>query len=406
MGGPRGVVEWAVWRAEANLAPTRMEGMATHVRTGGPGGSRKKWKARVRSWSRPSRDGRCKGATRKGWNHDAPWNGRWNRCTRTHTSQEEAAETKPKEKDEVERKKEVEIVKDGEADAGSVLRLGALVGVACAFGVGVGATMGAKAGQEYFAGYLLEQSLSVDNLFVFVLIFKYFQVPLVSQKKILDYGIYSAAVLRLIMILLGSELINLFEPVLLLFAGILIYSAYGILVGGENEEEDLSRNVVVRLFGKFFQVSDEYDGDRFFTMGRDGIRKATPLLVALATIEFSDVVFAVDSIPAVFGVTRDPFIVYSSNMFAIASLRSLFTFVATAVEELRFLQASVALVLGFIGVKMVVEFFGVDVPTEVSLAMVLILLSGGVVASLLFPEPSVDEEAERMDLKDPTDPWK
>lgn len=275
-------------------------------------------------------------------------------------------------------------------DARALFRLGAWVGAACAFGVGVSATLGSRAGQAYFAGYVLEQSLSVDNLFVFVLIFQYFRVPPLHQKKILDYGIYSAAVLRLVVIVLGTELLQRFEPLLLVFAAVLLYSSYGILVAddGDAADGDLSRNAVVQACRKVFRVTDQYDGGRFFTVGADGVRRATPMLVALATVEVSDVVFAVDSIPAVFGVTRDPFLVYTSNLFAIASLRSLYAFVATAVEELRYLQTSVGWVLAFVGVKIVVEYAGVDVPTELSLAIVLVLLSAGVVASLLVPEPT------------------
>ena len=276
-------------------------------------------------------------------------------------------------------------------DGRALFRLGAWVGASCAFGVGVSATLGARAGQAYFAGYVLEQSLSVDNLFVFVLIFQYFRVPPLQQKKILDYGIYSAAVLRLVVIVVGTELLQRFEPLLLVFAAVLLYSSYGILVADEGDvgdPGDLSHNAVVQACRKVFRVTDQYDEGRFFTVGADGVRRATPMLVALATVEVSDVVFAVDSIPAVFGVTRDPLLVYTSNLFAIASLRSLYAFVATAVEELRYLQTSVGWVLAFVGVKIVVEYAGVDVPTELSLAVVLVLLSAGVVASLLVPEPS------------------
>lgn len=298
-------------------------------------------------------------------------------ATRTYGATEDAVEA-------------IEDVVEVGWDGRALFRLGAWVGAACAFGVGVTATLGARAGQAYFAGYVLEQSLSVDNLFVFVLIFQYFRVPPPHQKKILDYGIYSAAVLRLVVIVLGTELLQRFEPLLLVFAAVLLYSSYGILVAdeGDDADGDLSHNAVVQACRKVFRVTDQYDEGRFFTVGADGVRRATPMLVALATVEVSDVVFAVDSIPAVFGVTRDPFLVYTSNLFAIASLRSLYAFVATAVEELRYLQTSVGWVLAFVGVKIVVEYAGVDVPTELSLAVVLVLLSAGVVASLLVPEPS------------------
>lgn len=248
---------------------------------------------------------------------------------------------------------------------------------------------GSEKAQEYFAGYLLEQSLSIDNLFVFVLVFNYFKTPLYAQPKVLTYGIITAAVLRLVMILLGTELIQRFEPLLIGFAIILLYSAYGLLVQEEDEEEDLSNNTIVRVCQRLLPVSNSYDGTNFFTtVSTTGTRVATPLLLTLAVVEISDVVFAVDSIPAVFGVTLDPFIVYSSNMFAILSLRSLYTFVSTVMTELRFLDKAVAIVLGFIGVKMLLEFADINIPTNVSLLVVGLVLGAGVGASMLLPEES------------------
>jgi TerC family integral membrane protein len=289
-------------------------------------------------------------------------------------------------------------------------------------------TEGPEKAQEFFAGYLLEQSLSIDNLFVFVLVFSYFKTPLESQPKVLTYGIATAAVLRLIMILLGVELIQSFEPLLLVFALILLWSAYGLLFkGDEDEDDDLSDNAVVKLCRRLLPVSDHYDGNNFFTTPAAaqaaaaaaaaasngssssgasasgsssavairswGGRVATPLLLALAVVEISDVLFAVDSIPAVFGVTLDPFIIYSSNMFAIFSLRSLYSFVSTVMTELRYLDKAVALVLAFIGGKMLLEFADISVPTDVSLLVVGLMLGGGVAASMLLPEGEDDKEA-------------
>jgi TerC family integral membrane protein len=261
------------------------------------------------------------------------------------------------------------------------------VAAACAFGGGVWYTQGAEKAEEFFAGYLLEQSLSIDNLFVFILVFNFFQTPVSSQGKVLSFGIATAAVLRLVMILLGVELIEKFEPVLLLFALILLFSSYKLLFADDSDEdESLEDNAIVRFCRKVITVSSSYDGDNFFTV-QNGVKVATPLLLVLAVIELSDVVFAVDSIPAVFGVTLDPFIVYTSNMFAILSLRALYGFVSTAMSELRYLDKAVAMVLGFIGAKMVAEFGDIHVPTDVSLLVVGLLLGGGVGASLLLPEP-------------------
>eukprot|EP00747_Dinoflagellata_sp_TGD_P210479 gnl/TRDRNA2_/TRDRNA2_83741_c0_seq1.p1 gnl/TRDRNA2_/TRDRNA2_83741_c0~~gnl/TRDRNA2_/TRDRNA2_83741_c0_seq1.p1 ORF type:complete len:688 (+),score=134.12 gnl/TRDRNA2_/TRDRNA2_83741_c0_seq1:69-2066(+) len=267
------------------------------------------------------------------------------------------------------------------------------VGSAFVFCAGVFATKGSTSGEEWLAGYLLEQSLSVDNLFVFVLVFNYFQVaPGEPQEKILKYGILGAAVLRALCVLAGSELLENFQPIILAFAALLIYSSYKILAGGdEDEDEDLSNNAIVKAAKSVITVSDDFDGANFYTVTAEGIRVATPLLLALVVIEFSDIAFAVDSIPAVFGVTRDPFIIYSSNLFAILSLRSLYSFVATGMAELRFLDKAVGVILGFIGVKMVAGFGGMDISTPVSLTIVAGLLAGGVGFSLAFPEePSED----------------
>lgn len=268
--------------------------------------------------------------------------------------------------------------------------LAAWVGAAVAFGAGIWYVQGAEKAQEYFAGYLLEQSLSVDNLFVFVLVFNYLKTPPEAQQKVLQWGIATAAILRAILIVLGVELVSEFEPLLLVFAAILIVSSFKLLTANtDDDDEDLADNFIYKFCSRFIKVTDTYDGDKFFTT-KDGVRVATPLLLTLAVVELSDVVFAVDSIPAVFGVTLDPFIVYTSNVFAILSLRALYTFVATAMGELRFLDKSVAVVLGFIGTKMVLNFADINIPTDVSLLVVGLVLGAGVGASLLLPEGKDD----------------
>lgn len=253
---------------------------------------------------------------------------------------------------------------------------------AVAFGVGIGLKEGIGKASEFFAGYLLEQSLSVDNLFVFVLIFKYFKVPLAYQNRVLSYGIAGAVIFRLSLILLGSATLQRFEAVNLLLASILLYSSFKLFFAGDDDEEDLSENFIVKTCQKIIPVTSEYDGDRFFT-AVNGAWKATPLLLTVAVIELSDIAFAVDSIPAVFGVTRDPFIVFSSNLFAILGLRSLYTLISESMSELEYLQPSIGIVLGFIGGKMILEFFGYHVSTEVSLGCVATTLSAGVLLSLL-----------------------
>ncbi|XP_016442945.1 thylakoid membrane protein TERC, chloroplastic isoform X2 [Nicotiana tabacum] len=251
---------------------------------------------------------------------------------------------------------------------------------AMAFGVGVGFTDGVGKASEFFAGYLLEQSLSVDNLFVFVLIFKYFKVPLMYQNRVLSYGIAGAIIFRLSIILLGTATLQKFEAVNLLLAGILLYSSFKLFTG-EEEDADLSDNFIVKTCQKFIPITSEYDGNRFLTL-QDGVWKATPLLLTVAVVELSDIAFAVDSIPAVFGVTRDPFIVFTSNLFAILGLRSLYTLISESMAELEYLQPCIGVVLGFIGFKMILDFFGYHVSTEASLGVVATCLSAGVLLSL------------------------
>ena len=234
----------------------------------------------------------------------------------------------------------------------------------------------------------------MDNLFVFVLVFRYFKVPAPAQDRVLAYGIASAAVLRLAMVGAGAELIENFRPVLLLFACILVFSSYKLAFAGggggeEGEEEDLSKNKIVQLCSRLLTVSPAFDGEKFFTAdpAKPGASIATPLLLVLAVIELSDVVFAVDSVPAVFGVTTDPVIVWAASMAAIASLRAMYGFVATVLGELRYLDKAVAAVLGGVGVKMIGEYAtGVEVPTGASLGLIAALLGAGVGASLWLPE--------------------
>lgn len=265
------------------------------------------------------------------------------------------------------------------------------LGLAIAFGLGIYATLGADKAAEYFAGYLLEQSLSIDNLFVFVLIFDYFKTDSAGQDKVLTYGIWSAAVLRLVVIGLGTELVDNFQVVNLGFAVFLIWSAWSMVAGKEDEDDDLSDKWIVKTCRRFITVSESYDGNNFFTV-KNGVRVATPLLLALAVVELSDVAFAVDSIPAVFGVTHDPFIVWTSNMAAILSLRALYSFVATVLSKLRFLDKSVAAALAWIGIKMILDFAGVHVSTEASLGIVATSIGAGVAASLWYPGPEKSQD--------------
>lgn len=178
------------------------------------------------------------------------------------------------------------------------------VGLAAVFGLGLGVGFGQETAEEFFAGYLVEQSLSVDNLFVFLLLFEYFKVPLSSQDRVLNWGIYGAIIMRALMIGVGAAALERFHAILLVFAGILVYSSAKTLIPEEEEEEeDMDDNAIVKFSRKLIDSTDEFDGSNFFTMV-DGIKMATPLFICMVTLEISDVVFAVDSIPAVFGVTE------------------------------------------------------------------------------------------------------
>jgi TerC family integral membrane protein len=255
------------------------------------------------------------------------------------------------------------------------------VGAAIIFGFCTGFWKGEVAMLEFFTGYIVEQSLSVDNLFVFLMLFDYFKVPLKFQDRVLSWGIIGAVVMRGAMIFLGIAVVHKFRWVTLVFAGILLVSAYSLLVAHE-QEEDLSENTVVKLSKYFFKSSSTYDEDRFFTKER-GARVVTPLFMCLVCIELSDLVFAVDSIPAVLGVSDDPFIIYSSNIFAILGLRSLYVLVAKAINDMPYLKHSVAAVLGFIGFKMIGEYFHFAISTGLSLLIVFSIITVGVVVSLV-----------------------
>lgn len=258
------------------------------------------------------------------------------------------------------------------------------VGLAAAFGAGLGVVFGADTSAEFFAGYLVEQSLSVDNLFVFLLLFEYFRVPLSSQDRVLSWGIYGAIVMRAAMIGVGAAALKKYRAILLVFAGILIYSSAKSLFPGDNndEDEDVGENAIVKFSRELIDSTDEFDGSNFFTIV-DGVKKATPLFICMIALEISDVVFAVDSIPAVFGVTENPLIVFTSNMFAIMGLRSLYTILSKAATDLKYLEPAVGIVLGFIGSKMVAEYFGAEIPTEAALGVVAFFLSAGVGLSIL-----------------------
>ena len=238
---------------------------------------------------------------------------------------------------------------------------------------------GKEAASQFFLGYVLEKSLSIDNIFVIAMIFAYFQVPGEYQHRVLFWGILGAVVLRGIMIALGIVLINRFDWITYVFGALLIYTAVKMLLL-RHETVDAGSNPLVILARRWMPVTDTYHGARF-TVLVDGKRVATPLLLALLLVESSDIMFAVDSIPAVFAVTRDPFIVYTSNIFAILGLRALYFVLAGYMHKFRYLKNALVYVLAFVGVKMLLSNH-YHFPAEVSLGVIVGILTVGILASI------------------------
>ena len=237
---------------------------------------------------------------------------------------------------------------------------------------------------EFLTGYLIEESLSVDNLFVFLLIFRYFHVPRSYQHEVLFWGVLGALVMRGIFIFAGIGLLNRFHWFIYVFGAILIYSGFRLLRQQEAQIEP-EKNPVLRLFRRIFRVTDAYEGEKFFVK-RGALTYATPLAVVLILIETTDLIFATDSIPAVLAITREPFVVYTSNVFAILGLRSLYFALAGMIEVFHFLHYGLAVILIFIGVKMLASNY-VNIPIGIALGVVAGILVISVVASLLFPKP-------------------
>ena len=247
---------------------------------------------------------------------------------------------------------------------------------------------GLTAAEQYLTGYVIEWSLSVDNLFVIALIFSSFGVPAKYQHRVLFWGILGALAMRGGMIALGAVLLRRFEWITYVFGGFLVLTAIKMALSGHQSVRP-ERNILVRAVRAVWPVTTEYDGQRFFTQVKDAHgaarRAATPLLLALLAVEFTDLVFAVDSVPAIFAITGDPFIVLTSNVFAILGLRSLYFLLANMLDKFRYLKASLVLILLFVGVKLLLVHTELKVGAGLSLAIVAALLGGGIAASLLVP---------------------
>jgi tellurite resistance protein TerC len=266
------------------------------------------------------------------------------------------------------------------------------VTLALLFNVGIWHFYGSQKALEFLTGYLIEKSLSVDNVFVFALLFSYFAVPAKYQHKVLFWGILGALIMRAIMIFLGAALIAKFTWVIYVFGGFLVLTGIKMVVKRE-EEIHPERNPVVKWFKKLMPVTSDYRGDKFFVR-ENGVRAATPLFVVLLLVEVSDLIFAVDSIPAIFAVTTDPFIVYTSNVFAILGLRSLYFALAGVMDKFHYLKIGLGVVLAFVGVKMLLAHTAWKIPTLLALGVVVLILAASVVVSLLRPRKPVKSEAQ------------
>jgi tellurite resistance protein TerC len=243
---------------------------------------------------------------------------------------------------------------------------------------------GTEAALLFFTGYLVEYSLSVDNLFVIAVIIASFRVPSEHQHRLLFWGILSAAVLRGVMILAGAALIQHFEATMYVFGALLIISALRIAFSGE-DDFDPNKSIVMKTVKRVFPVTHEFHGKNFFTV-ENGKWIATPMFLALLLIESCDVMFAVDSIPAVFAVTEDPFLVFTSNIFAILGLRSLYFALAGLMDSFHYLKKALIILLIFVGVKMILHHH-MKIPNGISLGIIVAILAAGVGASLLLPPP-------------------
>ena len=258
---------------------------------------------------------------------------------------------------------------------------GGIVSIAVLFGLFILWQEGTQHALEYYTGYLIELSLSVDNLFVFLLIFSYFGVRPEAQPQVLKWGIFGAIIMRFIMIALGALLLERFHWIIYVFGAILVITGIRMFVQGDEEPIHLERNPVVRIARRLLPMDRAYHGTKFFVRTADQRLLATPLLLVVLVVEWSDLVFAIDSIPAIFAITRDPFLVYSSNIFAILGLRAMFFVLASMLDKFTYLKPGVAFILVFVGVKMTISGW-VNIPTLLSLGIIVLTLVAAVGFSL------------------------
>lgn len=269
------------------------------------------------------------------------------------------------------------------------------ISLALLFNAGVYSWFGPERGLEFLAGFLIEKALAVDNIFVFVVLFSYFAVPATLQHKVLFWGIIGALIMRAIFIVLGGVLLQQFHWIMYVFGAFLILTGIKLLFQKDSEIHP-ERNPLFLLFMRFVPTLPTYHGASFFVR-QSGRWYATPLFVVLVSVEVTDLVFAIDSIPAIFAVTSDPFIVYTSNIFAILGLRSLYFLLAGIIHQFHYLKTGLAFVLAFVGVKMmIVDIY--KVPIGLSLSVIALLIGGAILASLLWPAKTEEPEPIRAQV--------
>ncbi|MEO8624517.1 MAG: TerC family protein [bacterium] len=262
------------------------------------------------------------------------------------------------------------------------------VGLALVFACGLAVFAGKQSALTFLTGYVIEESLSVDNIFVIVLIFQYFAVPAQYQHRVLFWGILGALIMRGVFIGVGAALLARFEWIIYIFGALLVVT--GVRMAFKQDEEfDGEQNPVVRFVRRFLPVTPDYRG-KHFAIVENGRRYATPLLLVLVLVEATDLIFAIDSIPAIFGITRDPFLVFTSNIFAILGLRSLFFLLASVVTKFHLLKYGLAVILTFVGAKMLLEHW-IHIPILMSLGIVVSVLAASIGASLMWPQPPASE---------------
>lgn len=267
--------------------------------------------------------------------------------------------------------------------------------LALAFNAFVFFERGPQPGYEFFMGYLIELSLSIDNLFVFLLIFSHFAVPREYQQRVLLWGIIGAVLLRGVMIWLGTSLIHEFEWVMYLFGAFLVFTGIKMLIAADSEP-DVANNAIIRFMSRHFRITERFEAEHFFVL-RDGVRWMTPLFLVLVLIEISDLIFAVDSIPAIFAVTHDGFIVFTSNIFAILGLRSLYFALAAFIHRFEYLKYGLSIILVFIGAKMLLNHYNdaAIITTEISLVAVVCILAVSAIISVLKTRGDAEESPHR-----------